>query len=181
MLGVLLLGGALAAPPVSSVDIQEDGFEITLAPDEFGDRLPLALVQPGDELLVALTVDATWISVDGAACRVGTSEVQRLEDGTATIYSPILCNNGQDWRYHATWLRGRHEDHRHVVSAFGEPVGVLTPEHTSITLLPGQIPTGAVEGSPFSRLGLATLLLAGGILLLFLLAPLVILWVARRG
>ena len=173
LLVAALLGGVAHAEPVkaglSKVDIEQDRFTITVATDEFADRIPTENIEAADRMLDALTVETTWISVDGRACRVGNSEMEVIE-GAVAISAPILCNKGKLWRYHATWLRGRDSEHRHVVHAFGEPIGVLTPASTTIDLVPQPASAAltAIPGTAWVAAGLgAGLLLLMGLLLAF--------------
>ena len=179
LLGTLLFGATASADPLqaglSSVEIEEDRFTITIAKDEFADRIPLDNLDAADRLLAALTVDTTWISVDGRACRVGNAQMAVQEDGVA-LSAPILCNKGETWRYHATWLRGRDKEHSHVVNAFGERIGVLTPDSTSIELVPQTTVT-----SDLSVPGSAWVVVAAAAFGLLLLGGLLLFWFVRLG
>lgn len=173
----LLAGSACAEPiepGVSSVEIASDGFAITIARDEFADRIPTENIEGAERLLEALLIDTTWISVDGQACRTGNGRLTVGQDDTVTIAAPILCNDGDSWRYHATWLRGRDASHRHVVQAFGEPVGVLTPEATTLDLV--AVPAAStLSGVP----NLVWLAFGVGLTLFAFLSASVLFWVSR--
>lgn len=138
-------------PGLSYAEIDRDAIAIVLDREEFADRFPTSDLEAASLLLIEHTVDATWITVDGQRCHIGNASVAPFEEDGVRITAPVWCEaEGPVWRYHATWLRGREAGHRHVVSAFGQPVGVLGPDRNAIDLI-GAPPERAA--APFLWIG----------------------------
>lgn len=152
MIGLLLAAWAAAHEPgLSYAEIDRESIAIVFDRDEFADRFPTGDLDAASLLLVEHTLDATWISVDGDRCHVGNAEVAPFEEDGVRITAPVWCETeGPVWRYHATWLRGREAGHRHVVTAFGAPVGVIGPSQSAIDLVAA---TPHVAAWPFLWVG----------------------------
>ncbi len=174
---LLALASHATEPGQSSVAIEADGFTITIDVDEFADRFPMENVSAASRLLVEHTVNSTWLSVDGERCLVGKGVVEPTEDGEGLrISAPILCDEGEHWRYFPSWIRGRDPSHQHSVVAFGEPVGTFGVDETQIDL-DGHKPAPPVVKPAMvaASVGALGLVLAGLALALALLA-----WRLRR-
>lgn len=146
-------------PGLSYGEVQRDRVTVVVDVEEFADRFPTADIEAASLLLSEHTLGATWVSVGGERCQMGQPTVEPYEEDAVRVSAPMACPlvDGA-WRYHPTWLRGREAGHRHVVSAFGQPVGILGNEDTTIVLDADPIPGALSVVLQFTWLGVEHIL-----------------------
>lgn len=102
-------------------------------------------------LLEGFAFARTTVSVDGQPCATGPSLVAPVAEDGVRIHAPLDCPQGELWTYETGFLPDLDPGHRHVLEAFGAPVGVLADATSRADFAPGQ--TGGHVAGQYVLLG----------------------------
>lgn len=114
------------APGVSSARLAPDAVVLTFSLAELESHLDLSGLDTRGTLQRAIA-DRAALSRGGQPCSLGPATARRVEPGGLELTLPATCPADGDQRLEAGYLAAFNPEHRHLVSAPGDPGVVVTP------------------------------------------------------